>query len=90
MLKVPHFSNPQRRRWDPERIDASERNLTLRLPVSMPGQSPYERVYAFPRDLILEPEKTYRISGRINDGKEKVPIFEFAFRTDSHGMPVVY
>jgi hypothetical protein len=90
MQKVPHFSNPQRRRWDPERIDASERNLTLRLPVSMPGQSPYERVYAFPRDLILEPEKTYRISGRINDGKEKVPIFEFAFRTDSHGMPVVY
>jgi hypothetical protein len=88
--KVPHFSNPQMRRWDPERIDASAQDLTLRLPVALPGQNPHERVYALPPDARLEPEKAYRIYGRIEDRKETVRIFDFEFHTDSHGRPVLY
>ena len=48
----------------------------------------YERVYALPPDLILEPQTVYRISGRIRAPKKNTRIFSFAFRTDSRGKPV--
>jgi hypothetical protein len=75
---------------DPQPMDASERHFTLNLPISFPDQCAYERVYALPADLSLEPQKEYRISGQVSDQKKDIRIFEFTFRTDSRGLPVAY
>jgi hypothetical protein len=84
------FLPAQIRRGDPKPIDASEKHWTLNLPLSLPGNCSYERVYALPPDLILEPQQAYRISGRLCDQKTSTRIFDFAFRTDSRGLPVAY
>jgi hypothetical protein len=39
---------------------------------------------------MLEPQKEYRISGRLRDQKKKIGIFKFAFRTDIRGLPAAY
>jgi hypothetical protein len=71
-------------------MDASERHFTLNLPISFPDKCAYERVYAFPADLILEPQNEYRISGQVRDQEKNTRIFEFTFRTDSRGLPIAY
>ena len=89
--KVRRFSSAQIRRGDPQPIiDASERHFTLNLPISFPDKCAYERVYALPADLSLEPQNEYRISGQVRDQKKNIRIFEFTFRTDSRGLPVAY
>jgi hypothetical protein len=75
---------------DPQLIDASDRHFTLNLPISFPDRCAYERVYALPADLVLEPQKEYWISGQFRDQKKDTRIFEFTFRTNSHGLPVAY
>ena len=86
--KARRFSPAQIRRGDPKPIGASERHWTLNRPLPFPDGRSYERVYALPPELVLEPTKCYRLSGRIRDHKESTQIFKFAFRTDSRGMPV--
>jgi hypothetical protein len=76
------------RRGDPEPMDAAEKHWTLTLPLSLPSKCSYERVYALPSDLILEPQEAYWISGRLR-GQQHTQIFRFAFRTDSRGLPGV-
>jgi hypothetical protein len=71
-------------------MDASERHFTLNLPISFPDKCAYERVYALPADLILEPQKEYSISGQILDQEKNTKIFDFTFRTDSRGKPIAY
>jgi hypothetical protein len=88
--KVLRFPPVQIRRGDPKPFDASERHLTLNLPLSFPERSAYERVYVLPPDLGLEPQKLYRISARIRDQKKNIQIFSFTFCTDSRGLPVAY
>jgi hypothetical protein len=75
---------------DSQPMDASERHFTLNLPISFPDKCAYERVYALPADLSLEPQNEYRISGQVRDQKKNIRIFEFTFRTDSRGLPVAY
>jgi hypothetical protein len=75
---------------DSQPMDAAERHFTLNLPISFPDKCAYERVYALPADLVLEPQKEYRISGQIRDQKKNTQIFEFIFRTDSRGLPIAY
>ena len=75
---------------DSQATDASEQHITLNLPISFPDRCAYERVYALPADLILEPQQEYRISGRVLDQEKNTQIFEFTFRTDSRGLPVAY
>jgi hypothetical protein len=77
-------------RGDPQSMDASERHFTLNLPISFPDKCAYERVYAFPADLSLEPQNEYWISGQILDQEKNTRIFEFTFRTDSRGLPIAY
>jgi hypothetical protein len=77
-------------RGDSRPMDASERHFTLNLPISFPDKCAYERVYALPADLILEPQNEYWISGRVRDQEKNTRIFEFTFRTDSRGLPVAY
>jgi Type I phosphodiesterase / nucleotide pyrophosphatase len=88
--KAPRFSSSQVHRGDPPRLAASERHVTLKHPISFSDSHSYERVYALPPDLVLEPQKAYRISGRIRDQKSTTRVFNFAFRTDSRGRPVAY
>jgi hypothetical protein len=75
---------------DPRPLDASERHFTLNQPVSFPNPCAYERVYALPADLVLEPQKEYSISGQVRDREKNIRIFEFTFRTDRRGLPVAY
>ena len=75
---------------NPQPMDASERHFTLNQPVSFPDPCPYERVYALPAGLALEPQKEYSISGQVLDQEKNFQIFEFTFRTDSRGLPVAY
>ena len=88
--KAPRFTSARLRRWDHQPSGASARHLTLNLPISSPDQCTCERVYALPDALILEPGKTYRITGRIPDQKKHLQIFDFTFRTDARGTPVAY
>jgi hypothetical protein len=75
---------------DPQPMDASERHFTLNQPISFPDQCAYERVYALPAGLVLEPQKEYSISGQVRDQEKNIRLFEFTFRTDNRGLPVVY
>ena len=84
------FLHAHIRRGDPQPMDASERHLTLSLPLAFPERRSYEKVYALHPALILEPRKGYRISGRIRDQQKNTRIFKFKFRTDHRGMPVAY
>jgi Type I phosphodiesterase / nucleotide pyrophosphatase len=77
-------------RGDPRPMDASEWHFTLNQPVSFPDQCAYERVYALPADLVLEPQKEYSISGEVRDQNKNIRLFEYTFRTDSRGLPVAY
>jgi hypothetical protein len=85
---VPRFLVARIRRWDPRSDETSEKHLSLTLPISFAVKCAYERVYALPSALILEPGKGYRISGRAYDLKDR--IFDFTFHTDNHGMPIAY
>jgi hypothetical protein len=75
---------------DPQPMDASERHYTLNQPVSFPDKCAYERVYALPADLVLEPQKEYWISGQVLDQKKNIRIFEFPFHTDNLGQPLPF
>jgi len=88
--RAGRFLPAQVRRGDPTPIDASEKHWTLNLPLPLPGKCPYERVYARPPDLILEPQKAYWISGRVRDQQKYTRLFKFVFRTDSRGLPAAY
>ena len=88
--EAKRFLPAQVRRGDPTPIDASEKHWTLNLPLSPPGNCAYERVYARPPDLILEPQKAYWISGWVRDQQKHTRLFKFGFRTDSRGLPAAY
>jgi len=90
LKQLPRFATAQVRRGDPPPIAASEQHSTLTHPLAFSDPSAYERVYALPSDLVLEPEKEYRISGRIRGPEADPKIFDFAFRTDNRARPVAY
>jgi hypothetical protein len=75
---------------DPGPTDASERHFTLSQPVSFPDPCAYERIYALPAGLVLEPQKEYSISGQVRDQNKNIQVFDFTFRTDPRGQPVAY
>jgi hypothetical protein len=88
--KARRYSPARIRRADPNLADTSEQHLILNQPMVFPENSAYERVYALPPGLVLEPQKEYRIVGRIRERNKDIRIFEFTFRTDSRGQPVAY
>ena len=88
--KVGRFLPAKVRRGDPQSIDATGKQWTLDRPLSLPGNCSYERVYALPSDLILDPHKTYRFSGRLRVQQKNSQIFKFLFRTDGRGLPAAY
>jgi hypothetical protein len=67
-----------------------EKNITFPGPISFPRDCAYERIYACPMNLGLEPQAVYRISGWVRGADKNVGRFDFTFRTDEHGQPVAY
>ena len=67
-----------------------EIRVTFDQPVSFPTNCAYERVYACPPDLGLEPHAEYQISGWVPGADKGVGRFSFVFRTDEQGRPVAY
>lgn len=90
VARARRYASAAIHRGDPQPLDPSARHLILHHPISFTDRCAYERVYALPPDLLLEPQKEYRISGRIRDPKKSILIFQFAFHTDSHGRPAAY
>lgn len=80
------------RRGDFDAVTHSKRLFTLSEPAVFREEYAYERVYALPEGLDLEPRKLYRISGELCEpGKSrKSALFSFRFYTDARGIPVVY
>ena len=87
--KIPRFTSWQDAAADPP-PGGHEWHLSLKQPISVKEKSFYERVYACPPDLALEPLGAYEICGWIQDGNKKTSLFEFTFDTDDNGQPVAY
>ena len=62
--------------------------VILDQPVVLPDLARFERAYALPRDLRLQPLQTYRLSVRVIHSAGPMRIAEFQFPTDPDGMPV--
>jgi hypothetical protein len=67
-----------------------ERHVTFDKLISFPVDCPYERVYACPPNLGLEPQADYDISVWVEGANKNAGRFEFEFRTDANGRPVAY
>jgi hypothetical protein len=88
--KLPRFPPGSIRRGGPLAPGSLEQRLSLAAPISFPDKCPYERIYAFPSELKLEPQKLYRISGKIHAGTNHLSNFKLLFHTDSRGLPLPY
>jgi hypothetical protein len=88
--KIPRFSSAPTDRGNHNLVDTPGLRLTFNLPVSLPDQCAYERVYACPPDLVLEPQTEYQISGWIQGRWKNIRLFEFQFYTNSRGRPAAY
>jgi hypothetical protein len=88
--KVSRFANPQTKRGNHEPVDAPGLHLTFNPPVSFPDKCAWERIYACPPDLILEPQTEYQLSGWIGDQGKNILLVEFNFQTNSRGRPAAF
>ncbi len=88
--KIPRFSSAPIRRGTDKPMEAPVVRLTLNAPVCFPDPSAYERIYACPSDLVLEPQAAYRIWGRIQGRGKNIRLFEFTFRTTRCGRPAAF
>ncbi|HUE37184.1 MAG TPA: alkaline phosphatase family protein [Candidatus Acidoferrum sp.] len=68
---------------------AHEIRVTFNKPLGL-THCPYERVYACPTDLGLEPHAEYQISGWVRGADKDAARFNFFFRTDEQGRPAAY
>jgi hypothetical protein len=64
--------------------------VTFNKTLSLLAVCPYERIYACPPNLRLEPQADYEISGWVEGAGKNAGHFEFDFRTDNNGRPVAY
>lgn len=90
IAKVRPVSAVRIRRGDPEPRGAEPLCFTLAPPLPFPGSDSYERVYAAPPGLMLEPRQEYRITGSVRAGNEPARLFAFNFIADDCGQPVAY
>ena len=88
--KIPRFAGAPIERRNRTATDTPGLRLTFDFPISLPGQRAYERIYACPANLVLEPQTKYRISAWIRDQEQRGFLFEFAFHTDARGRPAAY
>ncbi len=88
--KIPPFSSARIRRADHKPMKVSGQRLTFNHPVSLPDKCVYERIYACPSDLILEPLAEYRISGWLQYQGKNIRLFEFDFYANRRGRPAAF
>lgn len=88
--KVHRYVDARIRRSDPEPADPPALYFVVEHPISFPEPCSYDRVYALPSGLALEPGTAYWICGRLRSPKKSSPILKFIFRTDAQGRPVAY
>jgi hypothetical protein len=88
--KIPRFSSTQIHRGDSKPTEASGLHFSFNAPILFPDPCAYERIYACPPDLILEPQVEYQILGWIWDQEKNVRLFEFNFYTNSRGRPAAF
>lgn len=68
---------------------ARERRINFGPPIPVENVS-YEKIYACPADLGLQPFTACRISGWVSGGGKETGLFEFIFHTDKDGQPAAY
>ena len=88
--KVRKYLSARTRRWETIPADSAETRFTCGHPVSFPDGSPYDRLYALPAGLALEPQTEYEISVGMRDSDGSAPIFAFTFLSDALGRPTAY
>ena len=88
--KISGLPDPQAGTQNLKPTVVHEIRVTFDRPISFPTNCPYERVYACPLNLGLEPQADYEISGWIKGGSKNAGRFEFDFRTGATGRPVAY
>jgi hypothetical protein len=88
--QVRRFLPARVRRGDCTPVAPPEQRLTLHFPMTSPDHCTCERLYALLPELNLQPEKVYRISGRIHNEEKRTSNFKLVFRTNSHTLPVLY
>jgi hypothetical protein len=88
--KIPRFTSAQILRGDQKPAAAPGLRATFSPPISLPDKCAYERIYACPPALILEPQTEYQISGRVDDRGRSDFLFEFDFYTNSRGRPAAF
>jgi hypothetical protein len=89
--KVSRFSASQDKRAKTSPPTAvARRQFMFDNPVFFADQGVWERVYALPPDLKLEPQMEYKISGCIRQKNETIRLFAFNFHTDSNGLPAPF
>jgi hypothetical protein len=64
------------------------RRFILDRPMPLPAGAGYERVYALPSNLTLEPLSEYAMTGSAPDQPGAAPLFTLAFHTDGNRRPV--
>jgi hypothetical protein len=88
--KIQRFSSAQIDRGNRDPVETPGLRFTFNLPVSLPDECAWERIYALPPDLVLEPQTQYRISGWIGDQGKNIRLFEINFYTNSRGRPAAF
>lgn len=89
LRETPAYSSPHLRRGDALPSERVHHQLELLHPFLLPDPCSIERLYVAPGSLQLLPGKTYRITGRVRDGRRVQKLFTFDFPVDSHGRPVL-
>lgn len=67
-----------------------EQHFIFGRPIAFPRNSPYERIYSCPTNMVLDPYSAYRIAGWLDQGDRNTALFEFIFYTDEKGKPAAF
>ncbi|HTX21851.1 MAG TPA: hypothetical protein VMD27_08355 [Candidatus Aquilonibacter sp.] len=89
IAKIPRFAAAQVQHAAEDPPDPPGLHFTFENSIPLSGQSAYERIYACPPDLNLEPQTEYQISIWIH-APEKHFLFDFTFYTDARGRPAAF
>ena len=68
----------------------NQQPITFGLPLSDADHSAWERIYALPHELTLEPQTEYKMSCYVQEQNKTVRLFAFNFHTNRNGQPAAY
>jgi hypothetical protein len=88
--KIPHFASASIERGNHNSMETPGLHLTFHDPISFHDKCDYERIYACPPGLVLEPQTEYRFAAWIRNPEKRVFLFEFDFYTNGRGRPAAF